>query len=195
MILSGTDILSVVEKGLFVIEPKPEADQIDATAVDLRMGTSLWLWDKEAIQRGGDARDGKPVCVDVDRMEYQALTERYLKEVKPDSAGKYVIEPERVYLASTYEKVALPTGSKLAARIEGKSSLARLGLAVHITAPTIHCGTGLGIITLEMFNQGPFSLAMTPGASRICQLILEQVSSEPEQRTGRTFMDQKTPKG
>ena len=195
MILSGTEILKMVEKGLLVIEPKPVADQIDATAVDLRMGKSLWLWDREAIQKSGKKAGDGSLRVDVDRMNYQELTERYLVEVNSNGAGKYVIEPEQVYLASTHEKVALPTGSLLAARIEGKSSLARLGLAVHITAPTIHCGTGLGIITLEMYNQGPFSLEITPGVSRICQLILEQVSSEPDPRTGRTFMDQKTPKG
>ncbi len=195
MILSGNDILDKVDAGLFVIEPKPEADQIDATAIDLRMGQSLWLWDIEAIQKSGNEKGEETLRIDVDRMNYAELTENYLREVALNATGQYVIEPQRVYLASTHEKVALPTGSRLAARIEGKSSLARLGLAVHITAPTIHCGSGLGIITLEMYNQGPFSLEMTPGSSRICQLILEEVSSEPEERTGRRFMDQKTPKG
>ena len=66
---------------------------------------------------------------------------------------------------------------------------------VHITAPTIHCGTGLGIITLEIFNHGPFSIDVSPDVTCICQLILEQVVSEPEERDSRTFKAQKNPKG
>ena len=62
------------------------------------------------------------------------------------------------------------------------------------------CGTlvmmiGFGIITLEIFNHGPFSIDVTPGVTRICQLILEQVASEPEERDSRTFKGQKNPKG
>ena len=64
-----------------------------------------------------------------------------------------------------------------------------------MTAPMIHCGTGLGIITLEMFNHGPFSIEVTPGQTRICQLMLEEVSSEPEERTGRTFSQQEDAQG
>ncbi|MFQ5451241.1 MAG: dCTP deaminase [Nitrospinaceae bacterium] len=190
MILSGSDIRKVLRDGLLIIDPLPEEDQIDTTSVDLRMGEPLWMWSPELIRRNGPG-----LRVDVDRFNFKELSERYMVETPKEESGKYLIKPQTVYLASTFEKVELPTGSRLAARIEGKSSLARLGLAVHITAPTIHCGSGPGTITLEIFNHGPFAIDVTPGVSRLCQLILEEVSSEPQQRTGRIFMEQKTPKG
>ena len=75
----------------------------------------------------------------------------------------------------------------LAARVEGKSSLARFGLLAHFTAPTIHAGFE-GHITLEMMNLGPSPIILTPGMA-ICQLILEQVHGVPDApanpRTGR----------
>jgi dCTP deaminase len=55
--------------------------------------------------------------------------------------------------------------------VEGKSSLARLGLMVHMTAPTIHAGF-VGQIQLEMYNLGPYDIVVAAGM-RICQLIFE----------------------
>ena len=188
MILSNADIRRMLKEGRLVLDPLPEEDQIDTTSIDLRVGDSLWVWDEERIRR-------ESFRVEVDRMNFGELSEKYLVEVQKEVSGRYDIQPHTVYLASTHEKVMLPMGSRLSARVEGKSSLARLGLAVHITAPTIHCGTGLGIITLEIINHGPFIIEVTPGVSRIAQLILEEVLSEPEERPDRTFSAQKTPKG
>ena len=81
-------------------------------------------------------------------------------------------------LATTLEKIRLPIASCLAARVEGKSGFARLGLAVHITAPTVHAGFE-GPIVLEIKNLGPFILTLEPGKTRICQMIFELVSSQP----------------
>lgn len=78
----------------------------------------------------------------------------------------------------------------LAARIEGRSSFARLGLAVHMTAPTIH-STFRGHITLEIRNFGPFPLAVKPGQTRICQLIFEGLKSMPDGELDSTFQDQR----
>jgi dCTP deaminase len=72
--------------------------------------------------------------------------------------------------------------------VEGKSSLARLGLGVHVTAPTIHAGFGasenpqhLGSsIRLEIWNIGPFRIKLEKGMP-ICQLIFEWVDGTPEQ--------------
>src|SRR5262249_40241594 len=60
---------------------------------------------------------------------------------------------------------------RLAARVEGKSSLARLGLVIHMTAPTIHADFE-GRIRLEMMNHGAVPIRLWPGM-RICQLIFE----------------------
>jgi dCTP deaminase len=97
-------------------------------------------------------------------------------------------------LAITRERVHLNRNYKLAARVEGRSSLARLGLIVHLTAPTIHAGFN-GKITLEMINFGPFYLKMVPNQTPICQLIIEQLESEPTQDIATSFQGQTLPSG
>lgn len=190
MILSNADIRKVLKDGLLIIDPLPGEEQIDTTSIDLRIGEPLWFWDVDSMKH-----DSRTFRINIDDWNFKEFSERFLVEAPKEDSGKYLIKPDTVYLASTFEKVKLPVRSRLSARIEGKSSLARLGLSVHMTAPTIHCGTGLGIITLEIFNHGPFSIDVTPGKTRICQLIIEEVSSEPEERKERTFGAQKNPKG
>lgn len=72
--------------------------------------------------------------------------------------------------------------------MEGKSSLARLGLGVHVTAPTIHAGFGYksdqpdypgSSIQLEIWNFGPVTIMLKPGM-KICQLIFETVDATPD---------------
>jgi dCTP deaminase len=83
--------------------------------------------------------------------------------------------PSREFrLAFTLEEVSLPPG--LAANVQGKSSLARAGLAIHITAPHVHPGWA-GNITLELYNHGPWELELVPGEDLVCQLILFKVTS------------------
>jgi dCTP deaminase len=81
------------------------------------------------------------------------------------------MDPNRLVIGKTLEVVKLPL--HLAARIEGKSSLARLGLSVHITAPTVMAGFS-GRLYLEMNNVGPFPIQLKAGM-KIAQLILEHV--------------------
>lgn len=73
----------------------------------------------------------------------------------------------------------MPKLSKLAARVEGRSTLARLGLVVHMTAPVIHSDFD-GVIVLEMYNFSRYPLLLWPNRLRICQLVFEQLSGEPE---------------
>jgi dCTP deaminase len=85
------------------------------------------------------------------------------------------------------ERIQLPPSSRLAARVEGRSSLARLGLGVHVTAPIIHAGFGytgdstyIGTrIRLEIWNFGCFGIRLEKGM-KICQLVLEEVHGTPE---------------
>ena len=190
MILSGDDIHQALAEGRMIIEPAPSKEDIDTTSIDLHMGEPLWIWDPELTRS-----DNKYLTINLGEYNYREFSKRYQVKVAKQPSGKYLLEPNRVYLGSTLEKVRFPAGSKLAGRVEGKSSLARLGFSVHMTAPMIHCGTGLGVITLEMFNHGPFAIEVTPGETRICQLMLEEVSREPEERTGRTFTRQEDAQG
>jgi dCTP deaminase len=66
--------------------------------------------------------------------------------------------------------------------------MARLGMAAHITAPTIHSGIR-GRVTLELYNFGPFEVEVRPNISRLCQLIIEAVSEVPGRGASKTFSD------
>ena len=66
----------------------------------------------------------------------------YSARVSIDPKDGFDLEPKQFVLGYTRQKIYLPNASRIAARVEGKSSLARLGVGVHVTAPTIHAGFG-----------------------------------------------------
>ena len=179
MILARAEILKALQAGRVVMDPAPMDEAVDTTSMDLHLGSGLWVWTAPPL-RG-------PLPVEVTDFDYHAFARENLSEVTPDAEGGYVLQPQTVYLGETLERIQFPVASRLAGRVEGKSLLARLGLMVHMTAPLIHCGTPLSAITLEMVNLGPYPLRVQPGKTRICQLLLEEVSSAPEDRTGHTF--------
>ena len=98
-------------------------------------------------------------------------------------------------LAQTLERIGLPIrpGRPVyAARVEGKSSRARLGMLVHFSAPTIHSGFE-GHLTLEVINLGPNSIQLVPDVY-ICQVVFERVTGPPE-HTPSQFRGQHTSAG
>jgi dCTP deaminase len=103
----------------------------------------------------------------------KALTEQ--RKIPSDGL---LIPPKVLVLAWTKEYVELNVETRIAARVEGKSSLARFGLGVHVTAPTIHAGFA-GQIQLEMVNHGAVPIRVRTGM-RICQLIFETTLGTPE---------------
>lgn len=97
----------------------------------------------------------------------------------PDG-GSYVLQAGGFALASTYESVTLP--ADLVARVEGKSSLARLGLLVHVTAGFVDPSFS-GQVTLELSNLTPRPWLLRPGM-KIAQLAFEQLTSPAERPYG-----------
>jgi dCTP deaminase len=87
--------------------------------------------------------------------------------------GSFTLQPNEFALAWTQETIGLP--NFLCARVEGRSTLARLGLSVHQTAPTVHA-TFSNRLQLELRNSGPFPLRLYPGM-KVCQLIVETMTS------------------
>lgn len=184
MILSDREIRAAPERGLIRITPDPRADASlwSSTAVDLRLGEPLSTWVFPAEEAPRRFAPGSP------GYDLPALIAAFLRPVARTDEG-FLIEPGHFYLGWTQERVQLPHRSRLAARVEGKSSLARLGLGVHVTAPTIHAGFGWtdldpsfvgNPIQLEIWNTGPLPVVLRPGLS-ICQLIFEWVDGTPEQ--------------
>ncbi len=111
----------------------------------------------------------------------------------------YDLPPKSFILGFTEQRVYLPLRSRVAARVEGKSSLARLGIGIHVTAPTIHAGFGRigeneaeeqgSPIQLEIFNLGDLTVTLDQGMA-ICQLILEEVRETPDKGYIGKFSDQ-----
>jgi dCTP deaminase len=189
MVLTDTEIKKALEAGRLKIDPPPQEGQWDTTSVDLHLGSQFHKWSladhEEAV--------GEPLVVRVDKYTFTKLARRFLTEVKPDPDGCIVLGRGDFYLAVTEEKVEFCPGGGLAGRVEGKSSLARLGLSVHF-APTIH-NEFRGPIILELHNAGPAALKLCPGA-KICQLIVETIQGTPTgSMEGKQFQDQTSPAG
>lgn len=185
MILCDHEIKAALKNGSLKIEPSPPDKAYDTSAVDLHLGSEFKVWK--------DKLAGAKVTLNTtdEGFAFAVLSGEYTVPLTPASDGSVVIDSGQFMLAITKERVDL---AGFAARVEGKSTLARIGLAVHNTAPTIHFGFK-GNITLELVNHGPYPLKLTPGQP-ICQLIIEQVYGTPEkkERTG-TFQGQNSVQG
>ena len=178
MIYSGQNIADALRLGQLVIDPPPDNDMFATSAVDLRLGRRFSVFDRPL--------PGSGVFVTVGQTEPEAMAARYgaLKEV---ADGEYLeLPPGAFVLTSTMERVALPL--HLAARVEGKSSVARFGLSIHQTAPTVHADFR-GNIRLEIANVGPFVCRLIPG-TRICQLIVEELKDPTSEPLRSRFQDQ-----
>jgi dCTP deaminase len=197
MILSNVRAQLAMEQGRVVITPRPlplrptpgEECPYDTHSVNLRLGQELsiplpgtYSFD---LARGG---------------QLSAFLSRNSEKISIPEAG-HALDPRELVLGITLESVSLPveheinrqTDTCLAARIEGRSSIARCGVLVHFTAPTVHPGFE-GRLTLEIINLGPVPFILRPGMA-IAQLIVEEVQGIPFEKADRTFMGQDAPEG
>lgn len=189
MILSDVGIREAIAAGDVEIDPIPDDDQFTPSSIDLYLGGGFKVWDGRRL-----TVPGLTPTLDLAVQNYQATAAGYLIDASLDSEGAFTLPPGQFVLAVTREKVNLRRSARLAARVEGRSSMARLGLVVHLTAPTIHAGFS-GTVTLEMVNFGPFHLRLVPNQTRVCQLIFEQLSQEPAQDLKSAFVGQTDPSG
>lgn len=189
MILSDVGIKAAIASGDLVIDPLPSDDQFTPSSIDLHLGGGFRVWDGRRL-----TTPGLTPTLDLAVQNYQATAASFLIDPVLDADGAFVLQPNQFVMAVTRERVNLRRSARLAARIEGRSSMARLGLVVHLTAPTIHAGFS-GNITLEMVNFGPFHLRLVPQTTRVCQLIVEQLSEEPSQDLRSAFVGQHDPTG
>ena len=194
MILSDREIRAGIRRGVLRIAPEPPPEAWSSTAVDLRLSPVLRRWKVSSV--GGIAMEFRPADVDFD---FLALSEQYTERVEIQADG-YLLQPHSFILGWTVETIWLPHYSRVAARVEGKSSLARLGLGVHVTAPTIHAGFGYKgdqpehpgtPLQLEIWHVGPLPIRLVPNMP-ICQLIFEEVHGTPEKGYSGMFASQTT---
>lgn len=183
MILTDREIKIAIRQGFIEIDPPPnETVAFSSTAVDLTLDPDIAIFENSTPP--GVRREIDP-SEEGFNAEEAALDLATKYKVKP--AG-FLLNPRVFVLAWTREHVRLHTPTRVAGRVEGRSSLARCGLAIHMTAPTIHSGFE-GRIRLEMMNHSPVPIRLKPGM-RICQLVLEMTLGTPEKGYQGQFFGQ-----
>lgn len=182
MILSDREIRAALERGAVRITPVPALSAFSSTALDLTLGPQLSIW--PAVTEPQTARKVRP---SESGFTITHVLEQLTQQLSIP-AERYELRPGRFVLGWTAQRIQMPHRSRLAARVEGKSSMARLGLGIHVTAPTIHAGFGYkdgdpdyegSALQLEIWNVGSLTIVLDPGLP-ICQLIFEEVHGTPD---------------
>jgi len=163
VLLSDRDIRSEIQSGRVAVEPFEEA-MIQPSSVDVRLDKFFRVFENH-----------KYSVIDPS-IEQSELT----REVIAEGDEAFILHPGEFVLASTYEIITLP--DDIAGRLEGKSSLGRLGLLTHSTAGFIDPGFS-GHITLELSNVANLPVKLYPGM-KIGQLCLIKLSSPAEHPYG-----------
>lgn len=163
MLLSDRDIRAEIDRGRVRIEPY-DASMIQPSSIDIRLDRFFRVFENHKYPY-------------IDPREEQTELTRGV-EVRPDEP--FVLHPGEFVLGSTYEVVSLP--DDLAARVEGKSSLGRLGLLTHATAGFIDPGFS-GHVTLELSNVATLPVMLWPGM-KVGQLCFFRCSSPAEHPYG-----------
>ncbi len=155
MILNDDGLVAAIEARRLVIEPPLDVRRVQPASIDLTLGEEFAFWPTA----------GKLIDLDDPSTVPEMSRGRF--------QHGFPLRPGAFALASTVEVVGL--APDLCARVEGRSSLGRLGLCIHATAGFIDPGFK-GTITLELFNMSAHSLLLVPGMS-ICQLAVQQMSA------------------
>lgn len=193
MVLSDAGIKKALKSGDLEIDPVPQEDQYQTSSVDIFLGDSFRVWDKERL-----AVRGLAPILNLAEQTFQDTANAFTIEATREPDGSVVLPPFSqspcVLLALTRERIHLKKSAALAARVEGRSSLARIGVTVHLTAPIIHAGFK-GAITLEIVNLGAFHVKFVPNVTRICQFIIERLDTAAATELRTEFQHQETPIG
>jgi dCTP deaminase len=165
VLLSDRDILTELDNGRVKLEPL-DLGMVQPSSIDVRLDRFFRVFENHRYPH-------------IDPAEDQADLTR---EVEPDGEEPFILHPGEFVLGSTYEVVSLP--DDVAARLEGKSSLGRLGLLTHSTAGFIDPGFS-GHVTLELANVANLPIKLWPGM-KIGQLCFFRLSSPAEHPYGST---------
>lgn len=151
MRLCDTDIERYLEEGIITLTPRPSNDKINGATVDVRLGYSFRVFKEHSTPY---------IDLSGPKEEVSAQLEQVMSdEIIIDDGEAFYLHPGQLALATTLESVKLP--SNIVGWLDGRSSLARLGLMVHVTAHRIDPGWE-GKVVLEFFNAGKLPLALRP---------------------------------
>ncbi|GII15028.1 dCTP deaminase [Planomonospora parontospora] len=177
MLLSDRDILAEIESGRVGLDPfQPE--MIQPSSVDVRLDRYFRVFENHRYPHIDPAAEQS----DLTRM------------VEPEGDEPFILHPGEFVLASTYEVITLP--DDIASRLEGKSSLGRLGLLTHSTAGFIDPGFS-GHVTLELSNVATLPIKLWPGMKigQLCMFRLSSPAMHPygSEKYGSRYQGQRGP--
>src|SRR3989337_1066358 len=167
MILSDRDLRQVLKDGKIKIEPTDGLERrIGPDSIDFRLGHTFLVFERN-----------KQAYIDPRHAETAQGTTR---PITIKTGEPVIIHPHELVLATTLERLAI--SDDLLGRLEGRSSLGRLGIIVHSTASIFHPGWD-GTATMELGNLGVMPVALYP-RMRICTFTFERLSSPAEHPYG-----------
>ena len=163
MILSDRDIKEAIKSDRIKISPQLDYDtQLGSCSVDFRLGNTFRVF----------AHTKHPF---IDPSDSSLMTD-IMEEIVVPEGESFIMRPGEFVLATTIEHLTLP--DDLLGRIEGRSSLGRIGIIVHGTASVFDPGW-VGVPVLELGNLGMMPVSLRPGM-KICSFTFEQMSSAVE---------------
>ncbi len=171
MILSDGTLRRLLAEGRLRIEPL-DSSQIQPASVDVRLGDAFLAFRRHAV-----------ASIDPRKVD-DALMER----VTVPTDQPFILHPGEFVLGTTLERLTLP--DDVVARLEGKSSLGRLGLLIHSTAGFVDAGWTDGQITLELSNVAPLPIKLWPGM-KIGQLSFMLMDAPAERPYGHPALGSK----
>lgn len=163
MVLSDRDIKKALVDGAIKIDPAPDlATQLGSCSIDLRLGNVFRVFEHS-----------KKPYIDPAKKDF---SNEITSEITLQEGEQFIMQPGDFVLAVTLERLTLPVD--MMGRLEGRSSLGRLGIVVHSTASTFDPGWD-GKCVLELGNLGRMAVALTVGM-RICAMAFEELTSAAE---------------
>lgn len=182
MRLCDRDIEAYLDRGKLEITPRPPVERISGATVDIRLGNQFRVF---------NGHTAAYIDLSGPKDEVSAALERVMSdEIILNEGEAFFLHPGELALAVTLESVSIP--DDIVGWLDGRSSLARLGLMVHVTAHRIDPGWH-GKIVLEFYNSGKLPLALRPG------MVIGALSFEPlsgsaarpyNRRDGAKYKDQ-----
>lgn len=163
MILSDRDLKKALKIGSIKITPYPNLKtQLGSCSIDLRLGNTFRVFEHS-----------RHPYIDPLQKDYSS---EMTQEIRVKAGEHFIMQPGDFVLAVTLERVKI--SSSLMGRLEGRSSLGRIGIVVHSTASVFDPGWD-GKCVLELGNLGRMAVSLTVGM-RICAMTFEELSSAAE---------------
>jgi len=177
VLLSDRDILNEIDAGRIGMEPFDPA-MVQPASIDVRLDRYFRVFENHRYPH-------------IDPAQAQ---DDLTREVQAEGDEPFILHPGEFVLGSTYEEVSLP--GDLAARVEGKSSLGRLGLLTHATAGFVDPGFS-GHVTLELANVATLPIKLYPGMKigQFCFFRMSSASEHPygSEKYGSRYQGQRGP--